>query len=243
MVKPITQFITENYKIISNVENIEDADIICLSEEHHSQSDRINNAKVIDSLYNDSMTVLVEERDNITTQEYQGQPLGLQQTRFVTKPIAIKGWDLIFNRHFSVEVRPFKTLLSKVIALSSVAVSLGLRNPLPLLAIGGLLVHTGLSAAGNIVGQMRATIPARNRNMCRVVEETLSKTVDSQSMKRRIIILGGVAHFVKLKGIFRLLDLLQERPIVNAYNQSIQETTDYLKTKKFAILVAARHRF
>lgn len=93
----IKQFIKDNYnEIISNVEHIDEAEVVCFGENHYNDNHRRINGEMIDMLYVDEGILLIEkptkEREGESNRLYDLAPN--EQAKYVTKPIPTQGWDI-----------------------------------------------------------------------------------------------------------------------------------------------------
>lgn len=81
----IQQFAKKNFKIVSNVDHLDEAEIICFGEQHHMKDQMHNNALLIDAL---------SESDDLLLLEYDEKTMRTpDQARFVNRPLRRIGWD------------------------------------------------------------------------------------------------------------------------------------------------------
>lgn len=219
--------ITSNYTVRSNVEKIEDAQLIFLGETHYNNEHRRNNAKIIDSLYKPGEIVFVEAEENISTESYKSQ--FNSQIKFVTSPIIIKGWDIDFNLkdifYEGVEIiknnaklMPLPFILPMIV--HQVAGEAFHLDKLALIA--GLSITLFVCIAESSKKSLEK-LPLRNRHMFMILDK------HSPLPGNRKYVIGGSFHFSEVDEIQKKNGLLND--------QAMKEFTEYLKDKKFAILI------
>lgn len=197
----VNRFISNHFDIYSkNVNDVCEAEVICLGEIHGTLSHMLRNGQLIDALATKDDLLLVERDDNIGGQS--------DQDKFVQSPIQIKGWD---KRDPDLEYE-----------LTS---SLGARATN---AIGRLLFgdesRNGAEDTRELFQKVIDNLPDRNQHMCKVIANHLKPG-------RRIFVIAGKGHF--------LLPDENKKEDLNLEGQriAVEETLDYLQTKKYAILV------
>lgn len=71
----------------TNVENLEEAQVVCLGENHHSIAHRLNNSKLINQIAceNDILLTEYDERRGTSDAKYQ--------VPYLSKRLSVHGWD------------------------------------------------------------------------------------------------------------------------------------------------------
>ncbi len=107
----INQLVKENYRVvISNVDQLDEAQIICLGESHNNEIHKEINAQIVDTLYEDESILLVEETSQENNEQskilYENEILP-EQAKYVKKAIKIQGWDIEFDENRRKELHEF----------------------------------------------------------------------------------------------------------------------------------------
>lgn len=243
--KPLNDLVNNKYKVIaSNVNRLEEAEVVCLGENHTSQQNRMDNGKIIDELSNQDDLVLTEFDENLsqeleaewgknhekpdlfklfaedkklskteccgkfftrmflskfkTKEELKKDQIDArtQQAQFVTKPLAIKGWDKRGKSWWDMA--------------SSLFTALHLTNP----------------------EQLMKTLPSRNQNLCKTIDE-------NKKEHRKIFVLAGSAHLTPSSVYGYIQRLIRWWIGFTPWHQdkAYSETLESLKAKRFVILV------
>jgi len=229
------------YKVISNVDQFEQAQIICLGETHFSTADQTKNANIIDAYYTEGRDlVLTETYADVTTEMYRKQIEC--QTKFVTKNIDIKGWDIKLMDDNKAFIEKYKQLMPKAIKImfASMAIppilklTLGIDYYLDyILPAIGILTVAGsiLAACGELISSESVTL--RNRNMVEVMKTNFEED-------KKLFVTGGHLHFEKVDDyVSRGGMAAQIVKNSGKFNNeaSIDETMAFLITKRYAILI------
>lgn len=227
----INDLVKTKYNIIAkNVKDLSDAEIICLGEAHDIKQHKIDNGSLIDYFCKDGDLILTEyDERNAKSDDEKFNKLTNTIIEFLNK------------RNPNAPQRPPNentgTLGSQIQRINQAQF---VKQPME---IKGWDFHGEKTKAAHKMSSdpengtesgklIAADIPLRNRHLCKTVEE-------NRKGGRKIFTLGGLAHFQpssanpigkKISNWYRGID---RRFQDTAY----QETLDYLKTKKFAILV------
>ncbi len=82
----IDRYVRDHFHVISsNVEHINDAEVICLGETHGTFSHMYRNAQLIDAISEKQDLLLVEHDDNLSFRS--------DQAKYLRKQLPLKGWD------------------------------------------------------------------------------------------------------------------------------------------------------
>lgn len=199
----ISAWVTDHFKTIDkNVEYLDQAEVICLGEEHDNMNHRLINAEVIHALSKKGDLILTEDNGQSPCPSLWETT---EQVRFVEDPLEIQGWDLPLIRH-SI----------KNVVLASIALAFPKVYTLSYLK----------DRSYNATQQLLNKFPERHHHMCKKIEENWKGD-------RKIYVIGGFLHFCSPKENSRLAEYFDLKPVDRAY----EETLQYLRTKKFAILI------
>jgi len=222
---------SSQYSVITNVESVDEAQIICLGETHSSGYHRKINGAVIDSLYRPGDIVLVEGEVSS-----EGGKKHSAQISEVKNPVEIRSWDIVksesdrkFHEAMSSEIT-FRFFMNIGVILASFIGSKILKatygTDYYLGAVGrGVLPTVSIASLG--IKMLRRTydkLPIRNRNMCETIEEE-----SGLGKNRRIFVIAGITHFQECHPFWKTIGFSNEG--------TIHETMKYLEGKKFAILI------
>lgn len=253
----VDQFIQDNYVLISNVSNLSEAQIICLGENHFNQTDKQINAQVIDQFYEKNSILLVEEATRKADEslgDLNAFHEEMRQKYQIEKSIDIDGWDIEFDNeqfqelkraymsknifenpkptHFinSSKVPGFnddlkddqlidreqnKSLLSSF--CTSCCTALFIKSCRP--CIKKHYKKETIKALQKIINR----VPARNQNMRDTIQHT-------SHIYRKVFVIAGCNHFTTVDKKIDGVDYTAEK-------NSLRQTIEFLKTKKFAILI------
>lgn len=231
----VAQLVQSCYSVFAkNVESLWDAQVICLGDTHTMPTHQRNNAQIVDALYQPGDILLTEADDN---SPYAGLFAGS-----VKNTIPIRGWDIDdaglgsdeefkkANRERQIAISPRKLIGYKVEdeLLSSnpsccKVISLFCCVPIFVLACWPCIRNHYKKQTLKYAQKVFDKNLPRNKRMCECIEEAILGGA------RRVFVMGGSSHFrppPPSPGIDTTL-----------LNQAVQETLDYLQTKKFAILI------
>lgn len=252
----INQFIKDNHRVwISNVDNLDEAQIICMGETHGNEIHRKINAEIIDSLFVVNSILLVEKASS-EPQDVSSLLSANEQAKYVKKPIKIQGWDIEEDDNRTKELTYF--VESQMIYEKPQVVHF--VNPSKMIALGDNLENNQLSTSSKVMGlfaffcttfcialfiksctpcikkyyerQVRQgvqkiihDVPVRNQKMCESIEDALK-------IYEKIFVIGGGNHF----------DFVEDGEGVEGLdytpsNKAVENTIKFLATKKFAILI------
>lgn len=205
----IRQLVSKNFKVVdTNVEHLDQAEVICLGEQHSEENHKIHNAEIIDILSKKSDLILFEGNNN---NPLMFKDLGKIQTEFVQYPLEIKGWDK------RIGVERIKNDLFLNIRYGSNLFCRILRNTCTFFGLGNRL--------NNALQRRLDEVPERNLLMCEAIQANWQEG-------RKIYVIAGCGHLCSSEGspLEGLVDL-------NPQNRAYENTLSYLRTKKFAILI------
>jgi hypothetical protein len=225
----IKKIIDENYRSVEkNVDHLDEAEVILLGETHTRQDHRKINAKLIDALSEPSDCLFVEDGES------SPHPEQSKQIQYIRKRLTTRGWDLDELKGLNVLIfakmsRVFSLLFSLVALPATLATGSLPSAVIPWASANGILSITFFILGMKELKEINDQIIDRNRNLCKVIEKSIGAD-------RRLFVIAGSGHFTpmsKINASVRILNLFYEDKSLKAY----QETIDYLKNKKFAILI------
>lgn len=204
----ILELVQKKYRVDSNVEHLDEAEVICFGETHTNDRHRAVNAALIDTL--------CEEDDRILT-EHDEDGRRTDQAKYVKHPLKVVGWDL--NTDGAI----------RQLAEASQIQIRSLDEALRVILFGQFPRRHEIKVQ-KAVQRVFNELPARNGNMC--------KKIGEHSLKgRRLYVIAGSDHLrPTIYSNTRYSRWLDRRP----QDQAFQQTRNYLKTKKFAILTPRR---
>lgn len=247
----INPIYNQNFKTyLSNVERLEDAEIICIPEYHNSIDCRLRQAWLINKIYRDEDLVLVESSNKNINQVTE------DQTSYVARSINIKGWDdkdssekykqddiyqLFSDQHnkpsseilsllkLKIEEAPgnkdLKKTLMKRLKMAEMKsddceIQKNLTDKIVYALWKNELLHGKLKKL-----TIQTWLPR---------QKSMINTCKANCLKgRKIIILAGLAHLLKPES--RLFPYSIDDPETKVMDQGFQILHNYLETKKFII--------
>lgn len=238
----IQELVNNSYTVITaNVDNIQDAEVICLGENHFLPNHQLMNARIIDALKGEIIALVEAENGDDVSEHFE--------TKYVKKKIDSKGWDIHSPK--SIEGRdtmhaykeapqiPLLALLvgcfclgSLMITLNSMSKIMLLKSSILSLVIGFLINHlikiTYNAKHENGFQKIVDEVPRRNRNMCKTIQE-------NSQPGRKVVVIGGLSHFVPSS--FLKSQCSDFAKNFTPYDTAFDETIEFLQKRKFAILV------
>ncbi len=215
----IESLVKKNFDVVAtNVDHLDEAEVVCLGENHISVKNRIDNAHLIDRL--------CERDDLILTETEESDPIRHSQAKYVRSPLKIKGWDQLGpSTKKGLDDACIAAILTAFAGISAALNATFFEYALTIAAM-----KKGYDALQNIVDDL----PARNRSLCRKID-SLSKD------GRRLYAIAGFSHLqpVEKEGFFRRLFCKGLFPFADQNPQDVayRETLASLQKRKFAILV------
>lgn len=203
----IEQFAKENFKMISNVDHLDEAEVICFGETHWNNRHMRNHALLIDALCEQDDLILLEYDEKYGKREPDA-------ASYVQQSLTKMGWD---KRDPSAD------------ATDKIGLRLNQELSLPTL-IRRILDRVFPRLAKleekerDYLQKVFDELPERNRRLCKTIEE-------NQKKDRRIYAIVGSSHLRPSKE--KKNDGINREPQTQAFN----ETLAYLQTKKYAILI------
>lgn len=254
----INQFIQENYRSwISNVDQLDEAQIICLGEMHDVEMHRMINAQIIDMLYEQESILLVEKstqeiNENLSLSDKEED--AISQAKYVRQPIQVDGWDIeddeIRIKELGKYVRACMIYEEpKVIHFLSYSKTTRLyedleNNRLSTCSRIAKIVSFGcrLSCTALFVKTCKPCIKkyykAKARqglqkiiNGCLLRNQRMCEVIQDVSENyKKVFVMAGQAHFEMIEKETKGIDY-------GPSNKAVKLTMDFLSTKKFAILI------
>lgn len=252
--KSIQEMVDKHFTIVAkNVEHLDEAQVIGLGEVHRKEEHQKNNGELIDALSEPKDEILVETsiysapasavlkkppKDFNESEKVLAQlldPKFSNQIKYVEKPLATSGWDLPLSQQnlcLNLTITPvIKIAISTCVLSGMAAIPFLFVKPITGIALGALsalsIIGTSLLSDRQEGIDLFSDMPARNRMLCQQTEEKLKPD-------RRVFVIAGAAHWTP--SILKKKICVDYTPVVTA----CQETLEYFKTKKFAILIPKR---
>lgn len=254
----INQFIQANYRVyISNVDQLDEAQIICLGERHGSETHKKINAQIVDMLYENESILLVEKSSQEINEEsnlLHEDELINEQAKYVKTPIKIQGWDIEDNENRITELKEFVTasmIYEKPRAsyfLSSSRIS----------RISNDLENNQLSTCSRITSLfsfccilcctslfVKCCTPCIKKYYKKKGYQGFQKIINEVPLRnqkmcetiqnvletnKKIFVMGGNKHFDFVEQGLEGIDY-------GPSNNAVEQTIGFLETKKFAILI------
>ncbi len=260
----INQFIQANYRVyISNVDQLDEAQIICLGESHGNETHRKINAQIVDMLYENESILLVEKSSQEINEESSllcEDELINDQAKYVKKPIKIQGWDVEYNENSIKELKEFVTA-SMIYEKPRASYFL---SPFRINRISNDLENNQLSTCSRITSLfsfccilcctslfVKCCTPCIKKyykkkgyqgfqkiiNEVPIRNQKMCETIQNVSeTNKKIFIMAGSNHF---DFVGQGLEGIDYGPSNNA----VEQTVDFLAAKKFAILIPNENDF
>ena len=254
----INQLIKDNYIVfISNVNHLDESQIICLGETHDNEMHRKINAQIIDMLYIDESILLVEKTSQETNEKsnllYEDD-LTNEQAKYVKKPIKIQDWDIKEDENRKKEIEEF-VIASMIYEKPEVTHFLSLSKMNKLV---NDLDNNQLSTCSRITKIfsfcftvcctyffIKSCTPFIKKYYKNKAYQCLQQMINDvpirnqkmcESIKnvlethKKVFVIGGSNHFDFMEQEVEGIDCRQA-------NKAIEQTIDFLATTKFAILI------
>lgn len=210
----LAKLMDEHYvRIAGTVEHLDEAEIIGLGENHNREEHRVRNAKIIDALAESDDLILVEHDES-------GIHRANCQASFVRSKLPLVGWDDRSGKTTgaAINLQFFEMLTDLSLPAYICNKFLGLY----MLGCAGAYTLFQMKADCEIIDR---ELVMRNKKMCQVVDQ-------QRKGNRRIYIIAGAGHF---QPDFHLYSPNSKG---SRYQKKMyDQTIDYLKDKKFVLLV------
>ncbi len=258
VIEELTRHIRTNYQVIyTNVECLDQAEVICLGEDHLADIHRRINAHVVDQLYSPESILLVE-KPSLTTNEnamiLNSHEQGNAQEKHVRSPIETRGWDIeetaentkeaaLYKKNLEIYKSPKKehfigdqNALRSDAGNSSATKCGKIKNffsCLSKICCAGLFIKTCTPCIRINYKKKALKIAQKQFNKFPARNQRMCESIDEAlKINDRVFVMAGSAHLVPIKSEWKVKGI-----DYTLANQAVQQTHTYLKTKKFAILI------